>query len=1338
MSDVTRGSIVAKVLTGRTAAPLQRYRDKLEEGQEAPLFTATRHCSHDAEAQILQWKAVREEHGTQGATRKVNDSYEAVDPETGIHANGQRGTHVRYHDGKQWRKRPVRADETPTHLLVKADDLVRYEKESEATHTIYSAGRDLVNPDSVEDCARFFLAVKAMRDEKYPGIQESMWLERNGESGNVHVHVASNSTIYADFELDGVQYKAGHKMAGDLLRVHAVRAAFEQFLDAHQEYGFEQSFARVGTKEYAEAQHRDGQHSYWEAKRAGKESQQDRIRRAIYEALLTDSVHDRDSFVAEMHKRGVAVRETGLRRGVAGRNHDYNYRLTSSGPKSTGINGKTLGVEYSYNAIDAQLSLKALSEEIEVPQGKQKIGDRRLLPFEGKPWSEETQRDYEKLVADIKDLVEDEQEKAAAEIVEKGPLTLGRSVVRELESRRSAWSTRDLMRALDRRIAPLRETGHADLDEMREDAIAAAQERLVSVLGRKVISDGTEHVRHWTTQEVIDQEQAIEESLARRSRHQGVDGEVKVDRGTFTLADGQARAARMLTGTHRVAAIEGAAGSGKTSTLEAANEQLMKTGRRMVVVSPTKKGAIEAGEAIDAEGNSVHSMLYRAGAFMDPENGNAWVLPDQWKEQPPQWRMDENTVLVVDEVGMLDKATAAVLHKYVDDMNVGTYAVMGDSKQLAAVGRSGYLARAAELSDQHVVLEELQRFRTAEGTLDEEYAAATLKQRLRQRPDAFVDLLKRRDQLVTDGREAIIDGVAQTVVEELAAGQDSLAISATNALNQEINHRILDRLIERGDIDVSRTVTGRDGDRIAVGAKVATRKNNSDFDVANRETWTVKEIRDNGGIVVENDKGKGRELSAAYVREDVQLAWALTGHGAQGMTVDRAHLVLTDRTDAAGLYVSLTRGRHANTVHAVADDEQDARRQFRAATRRENADAGLHVLGEQAEEQIAEIEATQAAKEQQAASDRRVTEAIERQEAKLKQLENETEAFDERVDRDFDQRWAAQDADREQFERDRQAFLADPPQRFAGLTEDELARLVAEKVIVKDDRRSGYLETMRSDDLAAMRREHGYTDEEANYLAVKWWSLGRPETVQEREAIAARAESSQAVEATATSQDSTRDVAMPTTTPRIDEREEQQSPTTTFTSRLRGIEVKSPRTRERLDMLAQLEEDYRGRMPDAAFEQRLVEIGGVRRQLLDTHGDAMSPGFRRPLEQRAAMRDDAQMAFDTRVAHHEEIEDLQQQNLFGQHDDRIEELRHEAEFNGAWAKDVRDLIKRGVYSPRDYDEDLRAHRQETASRRAELVPTAAEQRAAEAKDNLRADRESDAHAANDHDQGMGL
>src|SRR5450756_3169760 len=56
-------------------------------------------------------------------------------------------------------------------------------------------------------------------------------------------------------------------------------------------------------------------------------------------------------------------------------------------------------------------------------------------------------------------------------------------------------------------------------------------------------------------------------------------------------------------------------------------------------------------------------------------------------------------------------------------------------------------------------------------------------------------------------------------------------------------------------------------------------------------------------------------LPASYVAESVELGYACTIHGAQGVTADVLHGIATGTETRQQLYTMLTRGRHANHVH---------------------------------------------------------------------------------------------------------------------------------------------------------------------------------------------------------------------------------------------------------------------------------------------------------------------------------------------------------------------------------------------------------------------------------------
>jgi hypothetical protein len=69
-----------------------------------------------------------------------------------------------------------------------------------------------------------------------------------------------------------------------------------------------------------------------------------------------------------------------------------------------------------------------------------------------------------------------------------------------------------------------------------------------------------------------------------------------------------------------------------------------------------------------------------------------------------------------------------------------------------------------------------------------------------------------------------------------------------------------------------------------------------------------------------------------------ELAYATTVYGAQGGTINTAHLLVGERTGAAAAYVGMTRGRERNVAHLVAGSLEEARRQWVDVFARDRAD----------------------------------------------------------------------------------------------------------------------------------------------------------------------------------------------------------------------------------------------------------------------------------------------------------------------------------------------------------------------------------------------------------------
>ena len=178
-------------------------------------------------------------------------------------------------------------------------------------------------------------------------------------------------------------------------------------------------------------------------------------------------------------------------------------------------------------------------------------------------------------------------------------------------------------------------------------------------------------------------------------------------------------------------------------------------------------------------------------------------------------------------------------------------------------------------------------------------------------------------------------------------------VADTREQVNELNAAIRNRLVTDGRVDDVRVVTTRAGQRIGAGDRIATRRNDRDLEVANRDTWTVTAVGRRGGLLVTGtatgDVPRGdvtpagarvRVLPADYVTEHVELAYASTAYGVQGDTVPAAHVVIGDQTGAASAYVGMTRGQLSNTAHLVAADVTEARAQWIAVFGRDRADLG--------------------------------------------------------------------------------------------------------------------------------------------------------------------------------------------------------------------------------------------------------------------------------------------------------------------------------------------------------------------------------------------------------------
>ena len=512
-------------------------------------------------------------------------------------------------------------------------------------------------------------------------------------------------------------------------------------------------------------------------------------------------------------------------------------------------------------------------------------------------------------------------------------------VLSRLGAKRSAWNAPDIRGETEKLVASVGVVAQrAVRHELVEDIAERARTRCVSLLDR---DDVPEHVRSLTSERVLAVEADLVDTINARSA-QPVSVAVGL-RDVDHLDPAQRRVVAALASNTSLLVIEGAAGTGKTATLAAARDLHEANDRRLVVVTPTLKAAQVARQQVGADAFSAAWLVHQHGYRWDEDGHWTHAEPAPGVRPDARARLLPGDVLLVDEAGMLDQDTARALFAIADRANARV-ALLGDRHQLPAVGRGGVLDLAARWVSPaaHLELESVHRF------TDPAYADLSLLMRTGECPDEVFDALLERGQIILYAsdveRTAALTGIVACGPDGVDGGADvgdQLVIADTRDQVAALNAAIRDHRHRAGATpgeQASELVTRR-GELVGLGDRVATRHNDRDLEVANRDTWTVAGVGEDGSLLVVGRAGE-RVLPGEYVREHVELAFTTTAYGAQGETVDSAHFALGETTGAASAYVAMTRGRHLNVAHLVAESVDDARSHWVEVFSRDRADLG--------------------------------------------------------------------------------------------------------------------------------------------------------------------------------------------------------------------------------------------------------------------------------------------------------------------------------------------------------------------------------------------------------------
>ncbi len=408
----------------------------------------------------------------------------------------------------------------------------------------------------------------------------------------------------------------------------------------------------------------------------------------------------------------------------------------------------------------------------------------------------------------------------------------------------------------------------------------------------------------FTSRDMIDAEQRLHDAAERLSCGRGFNVPATSLRGgrdvagTAGLVLGREQQAALahVTGDRGIAIVVGYAGTGKSAMLGVAREAWESAGLnvRGAALSGIAAEGLEHGSGIASRTIAAHEHGWSQGRDL----------------------LTSRDVLVIDEAGMVGTRQMKRVLSHAADAGAKVVLV-GDPQQLQAI-EAGAAFRSlherhggAEISDvrrqnerwQQEATRHLATGRTGEAIAA--YARSDMVHVALTRDIAQSELIERWDR----DRQANPDA-------------SRIILTHTNAEVRALNDAARDTMRASGDLGADVSIKVERGDRsFAAGDRIIFLRNERSLEVKNGTLGTV-ESAGSAAMTVRTDDGR----SVAFDLKDyahVDHGYAATIHKAQGMTVDRTHVLATPGMDSHSAYVALSRHRTGVDLHYGRDDFKD-------------------------------------------------------------------------------------------------------------------------------------------------------------------------------------------------------------------------------------------------------------------------------------------------------------------------------------------------------------------------------------------------------------------------------
>lgn len=418
----------------------------------------------------------------------------------------------------------------------------------------------------------------------------------------------------------------------------------------------------------------------------------------------------------------------------------------------------------------------------------------------------------------------------------------------------------------------------------------------------------------FTSRDMIETEQRLSQAaevMAERERHRVPDADRKgalarAEMGGLVLTGEQRAAFEHATDGRDLGVVVGYAGTGKSAMLGVAREAWDSAGYEV-------RGAALSGIAAEGLENG-SGIASRTIASLE----HGWA---QGRDL-----LTSRDVLVIDEAGMVGTRQMERVMSHAAEAGA-KIVLVGDAQQLQAI-EAGAAFRA--IHERHGGAEITEVRRQHEGWQQD----ATRHLATGRTGEAIAAYADRDMVHAADTREAARGELIDRWDRDRQANPDAsrIILTHTNAEVRELNEAARAAMRASADLgeDVAVQVERGDCD-FASGDRIMFLRNERSLDVKNGTLGTI-ECVDRQSMAVRTDDGRSVAFDVKDYR-DLDHGYAATIHKAQGMTVDRSHVLATPGVDRHGAYVGMSRHRDGLALHYGRDDFKDQDRLVRTLSR---------------------------------------------------------------------------------------------------------------------------------------------------------------------------------------------------------------------------------------------------------------------------------------------------------------------------------------------------------------------------------------------------------------------